>query len=159
MKNLFLLLLTLFLVVSCIQQDEFDKTEKEGLLNSLTFKKNDNSQLKGGINVVIFSVYIGRASRNCQSGWGFCNFEWFPLVNGDDGGYETEKKTDSVGNYFEIHFANQIPAGLTDDDLKMIVENTLSTTTDQGEVFTLNAGEYEVDRNLGEFGGYRVYLN
>lgn len=158
MKNLILLPLALLLAFSCNQHDEFDKPEKQELLNSLTFKKIDNSQSKDGVNVVIFSVDIARPSQNCQSGWGFCNFEWFPLVNGDNSGYETEKQSDYVGDYFEIHFANQIPPGLTDEDLKMIVENTLSTTTDQG-VFIINAGEYEVDRNLGEFGGYRIYLN
>lgn len=157
MKNLFLLLLTFFLVVSCNQDETIDQNEKEQLLSTLTFKNDADAQSKGGVNVVIFSVYIGRASQNCQSGWGFCNFEWFPKQGSNV--HNAAKQSDTNGDYFEIHFANEIPFGLTDADLKMTVEDALSTTTNQGEVFTINAGEYDVDRSLGEFGGYRVYLD
>lgn len=62
--------------------------------------------------------------------------------------------------YFEIYFANEIPEGLSDNDLKMIVDEAITAyNSDTGESLTILSGEYNVDRNLGDFGGYKIILD
>lgn len=63
------------------------------------------------------------------------------------------EENDTNGNYFEIHFANEMPEELTDDDLKLIVDKALTAASEEGKSFTINAGDYNVDRSLGEYGG------
>lgn len=149
------------MLFSC-QNDDLQLENKEELLKSITF---DNAELKNlensRVNLVIFEVYIGRASRNCQSGWGLCNFRWFPdFREQDENTVLAKKEIRDNQTYFEIYFANEIPEGLSDNDLKMIVDEAITAyNSDTGESLTILSGEYNVDRNLGDFGGYKIILD
>jgi len=140
--------------ISCSEDENLNKEE---LLNSLRFENNQIDS-KGGVNVVIFEVYIGRASQNCQSGFGFCNFTWFPDFK-DGGSINAQLESNDGENYIEVHFANEIPEGLTDEDLQIIVDDALTASNEQGDSYTIIAGSYQIDRSLGEYGGYKIELN
>lgn len=162
MKNL-LLLFSLIFMFSCNQDEEVNDFQKEDLLKSLVFEDLNDLAFKGKdpVSIVIFEVTIARASKNCKTGFGFCDFTWFPGLkdNMDPNIISVKEELDTNGNYFEIHFANEIPIELSDEDLLLLVDESLTTYNDIGESFTINSGEYLVDRTLGEYGGYKVYLN
>ena len=148
------------------EQKDLDKSE---LLESLTFDSyQENEQDVEKLNIIIFRVQLHRASRDCLRGFGFCDFEWFPDFKQKSGDSDfqvtgrsilAKKQNNQTESYIEIHLANQIPAELSDSDLELIIEESLSTTIEDNNIITIESGIYNVDRTLGEYGGYRIILN
>jgi len=172
MKKIILMLgiLTLSTVNSCTSSND-EIAETKNFTESQIAKKVNlvsnkiDASLQNKINIVVFEVYIGRSSQNCLRGWGFCRFTWFPLVNDSDGEIADsdkllvqEQKDSLQRKYFEIHAGSEVPADIPDSELSLIVDNDMTTYAKDGERVTLKTGTYLFDRNIGEYGGYRVYL-
>lgn len=125
------------------------------------------------VNIGIFEVTIHRASKSCTSGFGFCNFEWFPgepdippfkmpdIPKEQDEylGRRTVVVFKNIGEenyYFDVYATEYIEEEFPD----LIVDDNL-IAIQQGEMdsnLTIRAGVYSFDRNIGEFGGYRIPL-
>lgn len=98
-----------------------------------------------------------------------CDFEWFPdfkrTSSNPGSDYQLPENSilvfeqqDDTGNYFEVHFAEQIHPSLSDTDLDLIIDESLATTVEDDSILTINSGVYKVDRELGEYGGYKIRI-
>lgn len=188
MKNYFILLIGLVLLVSCSQHIitvSDSESNPEDVMRYLSFKKvRDFSQVTrtdtdpnvdeiGGddLTVIICSWDgWGRTSKNCR-GFGLCHFEWFPEAHKDQhiesaDYFAAEVKSDSLGNkYMDIVLTEPIP--LTDTDgLEMpclaIDEDIFGECEELdpliNDTIIVEEGMYPFNYNLGLYGGYRLNI-
>lgn len=135
--------------------------------------KDDKDPVKNeDVNIGIFSVRIARASKDCASGFGLCDFKWFPgnpnseviqLIDSDSlykNSFRIQRDTE--GNKFVDLELLERPKGLDVCKLQpVVVEDQLesfSTINGKEEKMTVQKGVYSFDSSIGKFGGYRVPL-
>lgn len=193
MKKIYLLAIALLSLASCQQEDiatngmysdEFMSKLKFNTVNlaetragfkdglEQTTKNDGDEAIKNeDINTGIFSVRIARASRGCLSGFGFCDFKWFPKKYDKnveelkenhlyDNSFRIQK--DASGNKFvDLELAEK-PVGLDISKLQpLVVEEQLesfNTVDGKEEEMTVPQGTYSFDSSIGNFGGYRIPL-
>lgn len=176
MKNLgiYSLVVLSSLLFSCnndeVEKQTSEKYTSENVTNfiKLTGDNPDNSnkfkrELIGGdeVNVVIFKVRIARASTGCTRGLGFCDFEWFPDLKKSLKMNEIDVKLSEVNEsgktgYTYIYSENELPADLPKELLEIKVDNDIETIKRKGISAKISAGEYEFDKNIGKYGGYKI---
>lgn len=165
-KSIFwtLVVLTGFSLMNCTGRDETNLVKESNPSNKVSLVSNKiSNNLNNRVNVIIFSVNIGRASQGCLRGWGFCNFEWFPLINPDaplptDKLLVEEKISTQNERFFEIQAGSPVPGDVTAQELELIVDSDMTTQVN-GTNVTLKKGTYHYDYSIGQYGGYRVTLN
>jgi len=210
-KNLFIMAAALSLTVSACQQvdmespmkaqvmtqDEFaaglklvDVSERiAGLKNTgvtrstplLDTKVDPIDTHVDGVSIVICSWKWHRKSRNCKSGFGICDFVWFPHLSKDlgnqelyDNSYESETNTDIVqcdnssliefdvdGNPFmEVQLAKSIDVATPDSISTLVIdEDVVSDQADDlGRYFIMKKGSYCYNPSIGQNGGYHINM-
>lgn len=151
--------------------------DEDSVASRLSFKKISNEEIitKSGskdASAVIVRIEFdefGRTSRNCK-GWGLCNYEiiWFPkdesksLVTNNDYRYSFPIFHDTNMNrfYIEILLDKPVPNDLPLDDFPLKVDELMvldSYKIFNKDLFILN-GDYRFNRNLGDYGGFVIYL-
>lgn len=170
MKKTFLFLVcSLFAIAitsSCSSEGDVPIYNEENIDKFVELGNNEipSSVENSKIDVVIFSVTIHRPKRDCLRGLGFCKFEWFPSIESAKisskvaGTRNLVLKSDSEGDFVEIFVSKPIPNDIPSNLLNLVVEKELETTTINGDIFKIEAGNYPYDKNLGDFGGYKIYL-
>ncbi len=164
MKKLFLVAASIA-IISCSDRAEYVSQENSVLKVNPTKVER---RKPGYIFIGIFEVTIHRASRNCTSGFGFCDFEWFPDINppvippftfpdlGDVGGRRTvDVHKDGNGRYFfdvdATTAVEEAPDLIVDQDIMAKKEGEIT--------LIIKAGSYSFDPSIDEFGAYRIYLS
>lgn len=190
MKKFYLFAIALLSLASCQQEDiatngmysddfmaklEFNTVKVAGTRaegKQATNKNNEVIKNNEDLDICIFSVRIARASRNCLSGFGFCDFVWFPKQPENDVEKLIESnplyknsfriQRDKGGNKFVDLELSKKPAGLDISKLQpLVVEENLesfSTVNEKEEKMTVPKGSYSFDSSIGKFGGYRIPL-
>lgn len=136
------------------------KSLEGGLLDT-----NSNEPKPPKADLIIFEVKIARASQRCLTGWGFCDFKWFPMLKNS---MNTSNSFNSVlveakkekGDYvFYLYVTNPV-SDINSSDLNLVVDEDLVVEEQNGlpKSFTLRAGTYSYDASIGEYGGYRIIL-
>lgn len=157
-KNFLTLLvaLSVFLIHSCTVREDIptentlsDKAQKVNLVsNKITNDANSR------VYVIIFSVNLGRASQGFLRSWGFCNFQWFPLVAGEpvpqDQLLVEQLETVDHQKYFEVQSNSAVPSDATSQELDLIVDANMSTLVN-AETVTLKMGTYHYDYSIGQY--------
>lgn len=175
--------MALLTVTSCSEDDKpatVSSYDENTIAKQLRFvdistriaNKQGNTRVKArGITIIIVEWdEWGRASKNC-GGWGLCNANWFPQFKrtaqksrnvSTNGGATLLEFDGSLSKYYiDILLAETPPAEIPiealtlkiDENFELNVKNAISKN------LTFNQGDYSYDNSLGEFGGYRIYLD
>ncbi|RUT71794.1 hypothetical protein D0817_03665 [Flavobacterium cupreum] len=136
---------------------------------------------EGDIIIVQWDEW-GRASKNC-GGWGLCNAEWFPIEeapidppiievpelegksskqysvpqNGGSTILEFDAKTNK--HYIDILLAESVPSDIPGSAITFKIDKDFSLNLKSGKNLVFHSGNYTYDKSLGDFGGYRIYLD
>lgn len=176
LKLTFILLIMLGSLNSCNSDETSSIFDENTVAERLSFvdvnsriKNNKSLQSKIQTDIIIVTWdEWGRASKDC-GGWGLCNADWFPSAqkgtfskNNNNGG-ATILEFDSNTNkyYIDILLADSVPSDIPlnaitlkiDKDFELNVQEVISKR------LTFNQGDYPFSTTLGEFGGYRIYLD
>ena len=138
-------------------------------VNTRISGKQNNTQAKALLKIIIVRWdEWGRASKQCR-GWGLCNAEWFPKTkkqaqkNTSTNGSATLLEFDNSLNkyYIDILLAETPPSEIPSDALTLKIDKNfeLDVQSEISQNLTFNQGDYPYDSSLGEFGGYRIYLD
>jgi len=168
--------MALLTVTSCSEDNEVNSFDENAIAKQLSFVDVDtriaNKQSKGTqsrFKIIIVSWdEWGRASRQCR-GWGLCNADWFPSAqrraqkSTSTNGSATLLELDNSLNkyYIDILLAETPPSEIPTDALTLKIDENfeLNVKSEISQNLTFNQGDYPYDDSLGEFGGYRVYLD
>ena len=118
---------------------------------------------KARITIVTWDEW-GRASKQCH-GWGLCNANWWPLVEGTPANGETatllEKNVSTNRYYIDLLLAQPVPSDISVEELTFKIDQDFVLDIDQeiGKDLTFNQGNYVFESSLGDYGGYRIYLD
>jgi hypothetical protein len=153
--------------ISLYDENSIAKQLKFIDVNNRIANIHDKTQGKAMVKIIIVRWdEWGRKKKNC-AGWGLCNAEWFPDLKkansiSSNGGATLLEFDDNLKKYYiDILLAEtpsaEIPTDLLtlkiDENFELEVESIISQN------LTFNQGEYFYDSTLGEFGGYRIYLD
>ena len=171
---IFMALLT---VTSCSDDNETTSTyDENSIAKQLSFVDVDtritNKQIKGTQSRVKIIIVRwdewGRAKRECK-GWGLCNADWFPQFNRTvqkstsmNGSATLLEFDDSLNKYYiDILLAETPPAEIPTEALTLKIDENFELEVEDAisQNLTFNQGDYGYDGSLGEFGGYRIYLD
>jgi len=109
----------------------------------------------------------GREKKDCE-GFGLCKAKWFPERNravldpvGENGCasiLEFDERNSKY--YFDIVLADYPPPSIPDSALSLIVDYdiVLDLNGEIGKDLIIKRGDYNYDRTLNVYGGYRIYL-
>lgn len=178
LKIILAILLPLGVYTSCNSDDtslvEFDENTIAKRLSFVDINtrianiKNKQSLAKATLIIVEWDEW-GRKARNCD-GWGLCNADWFPQFNKSVGqksntsnGAKTILEYDSniEKYYIDILLADTVPSDIPLEALTLKIDEKfeLDVQAAISRNLTFNEGDYPFNNNLGEFGGYRIYLD
>lgn len=110
----------------------------------------------------------GRSALDCD-GWGLCDavIEWFPEADEkttyvSDYNYSFPVDYDNTKSqfYVEILLDEPVPEDIPIDDYPIRVDDEISLNTKEAlnEDLKIAINSYYFDETLGEFGGFRIYL-
>ena len=173
----FSILLFLFIgitITSCEKDETTKQIDENQISKNLTFidinSRLESYGLKEGVIIVQWNEW-GRKKKDCD-GWGLCNAEWFPAPeekssglistnpNGGSSILEYNPSTDQY--YIDILLAAALPDIYTIDDVTLIVDEEielLNINTVISRNLSIPIGDYTLNNSLGNFGGYRIYLD
>ena len=193
MKKIYFLALAVFSLMSCQQEELTSKgMYSDDFMSKLKFKtiiteepnktrgvpedgpsqsQNDEvpEEPQNDISIIIFSVRIARPSLDCNKGFGFCNFRWFPILKE----FKAEQarrsdlyensfivQVDAQGNKFvDVELAESSSTLDTKKLQPLVVEEQLesyATVNNKEELMVVPKGTYQFNSSIGEFGGYRI---
>ncbi|MEN2400945.1 hypothetical protein GKZ90_0014260 [Flavobacterium sp. MC2016-06] len=141
---------------------------------------------EGDIIIVQWDEW-GRASKNC-GGWGLCNAEWFPIealppleeippideipqlegkssktnILSSTGGSTILEFDSKINKYYiDILLAESAPTDISASSLTFKIDKDfpLDLKSKIGKDLVFHNGSYLFDKSLGNFGGYRIYLD
>tara|TARA_B110000114_G_scaffold78488_1_gene83171 strand:+ start:188 stop:733 length:546 start_codon:yes stop_codon:yes gene_type:complete len=169
--------MALLTVTSCSEDNEaVNSYDENAIAKQLSFVDVDtriaNKQSKGiqsRVKIIIVSWdEWGRASRLCR-GWGLCNADWFPYFKrtaqkstSTNGGATLLEFDDSLNKfYIDILLAETPPTEIPTEALTLKIDENFELEVEDAisQNLTFNQGDYSYDDSLGEFGGYRIYLD
>jgi len=173
---LYYLCLTLIVVLSCSNEENIQEFDENSIAKSLVFKEVEINQTER-MNSKKRFVFVGwdewgRKKKDCR-GWGLCNAKWFYCEdeNGNTVPCGNENRSTN-GHYSLLEFDNAInsyyidilldaPSPLPDESLTLKIDESfvVNTLPAIGKDLTFNEGDYLFDRNMGDFGGIRIYLD
>lgn len=131
----------------------------------------DNVQLKSEPEPVIFAITIdewGRSSQDCDS-WGLCNFDCCLFCCVDDDfnivDCDSEEPVDNSGLIYcdpetsEGKLIIKLNPSYTEQEEAIINESIFYVDTNlENDDFIIHKGDYLFDENIGEYGGYNLYV-
>lgn len=168
------IILNLF-VLSCTKNDDVVPQAQEiDVAKMLRFidvtantgKDSNVARITDPFTIVTWDEW-GRASKKC-AGWGLCNADWFPGWKtstrpiSKNGGAAILEFDQTVNKYFiDLLLAEQAPSSIPAESFTLFIDIdfTLNVTSVVGRDLIFAAGKYNLDNSLGDFGGYRIYLN
>lgn len=172
------------ILISCNQNEEISIFNENSIAKELKFEKinlkvNKNSptlKAKKKLIIVSWSEW-GRKSKNC-GGWGLCEANWFYCVDEDDQEVpckdesKSAKSTQNKGlsvilqyntlkekYYIEMLLSEPTDIPINFLSLKIDYSFDIKTKGAIGKNLTFRKGDYRFNTGLGEFGGYRVFLD
>jgi len=150
--NIFILLLSMTLIsIACVEREGLiannDKTSSAAIDNGM-FNKGKPAL------AVDFTFTLGRKSKRCQ-GFGVCEIVFLGLViiEGPEkpkASIEETERGDFVAKFFLTEGINP-----PEEDTNLYIDEDMTESYD-GYEYTIKAGVYPLDINLGEFGGYLI---
>lgn len=189
MKNLKILIVLIMSITifSCNESDEsIEKLsiEENEISSLLSFKSIDFDELstsKKWCGHIVSWDEWGRKRKNC-GGWGLCNASWFescPQQVGEgeekniknkiqklksSNGFATKVYVeDSSGrNFIILPLKTALPPTIDIDDISLKIDEDIVLKTENsslGRNLTFRSGVYQFNRDIDEFGGYKIYLN
>tara|TARA_R110001583_G_scaffold153501_1_gene305228 strand:- start:1215 stop:1763 length:549 start_codon:yes stop_codon:yes gene_type:complete len=182
MKNLGILAIYTFIafltITSCSNEGTINTIDENTIANRLTFldvserimnAKNEQPSAKTQRDALIVEWdEWGRKSRNC-GGWGLCNANWFPSANkqaqksSTTNGSKTILEYDSsIEKYFiDILLADIVPPEIPIEALTLKIDENFELNVEDAisKNLIFNKGDYLFNTALGEYGGYRIYLD
>lgn len=165
-----LTILSIFLYISC-SEDEDVKVKENSIESQLSFKKINLEELMNSrtwCGTIVEWDEWGRASQDCN-GWGLCNADWFPpcddqqqaqqFEESNNFGVIVEEDLSNSKHYIELYLDQ--PTNLPLESLLLYVDVTIGLNTFEyyGHNHTIEEGIYNFDVNLGNYGGYKIYLD
>lgn len=135
-----------------------------------TSKEGDEVSAEDPFTIIVCSWDWGREKYDCERGFGFCHFKWFPEFKNEIKVPTTSLpdasviETDINGErYTDILLSEEVSLDIQKKLPALTIDKSLSwqDTLDTGEIKTLaiRKGKYRFDPNLGENGGYRVKIH
>lgn len=134
------------------------------------------TKAKGDFYIGIVKWKWHRNSAKCESKFGICDVIWFPnptpplepIKMPTLPVYPTPDHNLSPSTFmlttnnineknelnFEIHM--EIPTNEPEKVIPLVIEDNIYFTDDKNTVYTIKAGEYKFDRNIGPYGGYSI---
>lgn len=155
------LLLLAFIVISCHESAEMDNSELlepvYGKDASITGVINGNSSREDDFYIEA-SGRIHRPKRDCNYGFGLCNWSikvGFRIDEESEPDFTAtiiSNSSNRVSAAFENYFELQLDASLPEEfDTNFYIDEELESSG-----YSLIEGVYELDMEIGEFGGYRI---
>jgi hypothetical protein len=141
--------------------------------------RENDEELDTGSTITITIVTWdewGRKKKQCK-GWGLCNADWFPkdeepkeseqnrsykVLSNELKKYssliEYEKNTDRY--YMDILLSKPLPSDIPTDQIDLVIDEPIELNTKDILSCDLifNNDNYPFLTNLGDYGGYRLYL-
>ncbi len=161
-KIILALLLGMFVVFqSCEKKEQlFDENM---IAERLTFENADFNIDKGPGGILKFTWdEWGRAKKDCD-GWGLCNFTLVPndyKSSSEEYNFSAKLEIDLNDNYyFDIVLAEPVPEDVPIESFPIMIDGLIEV--DSYEIIGQNLsakGEYPFNNEIGEFGGFRIYL-
>jgi len=186
MKNTIKTLVLLFsiILISCNENEEVSTFDENTIAKELKFekinlktKKNSQTLMAKKKLVILSWDEWGRKSKNC-GGWGLCNANWFYCVDENDqevpckdesksakseqtNGLSVLLQYDTLKEKYYIEMLLSEPTEISTDLLSLKIDSSFDVKTKEavGKDLIFKNGDYNFDTSLGEFGGYRVYLD
>lgn len=169
--------MALLTFTSCSKDNETTETyDENAILTQLRFvdvntrianMQNAENQSRIKIIIVEWDEW-GRKKKQCR-GWGLCNADWFPIANrqakrntSTNGSATLLEFDDSLNKYYiDILLADTPPAEIPTEALTLKIDENFELDVEEAisRNLTFNQGDYSYDDSLGEFGGYRIYLD
>lgn len=125
-----------------------------------------------GINIGIVSFGLHTKRSGCLKGFGICDVDWWPWFNGSDPKDKIDQNLrnlcyspltrDGRGNlcfYLLLNDSASISNALV---TRLAVEEDITgyyTDSVFSQSITVVQGDYVYDSNLGQYGGYKVYVD
>ena len=143
--------------------NELKLIKSKNTRNSLDINDESVEDMAENINLVIFRFKIARKSLDCKKGFGVCDFKWFPKENYAEEEESHEElssilEVDDLGNkYMELRLGENVdninmPNFIVDED---VIGSHCENTENE---LIIKQGHYIFDRNIGNFGGYRITI-
>ena len=157
--DIYLTLMTIFaiafttLIFNSCQKEEQLETQLQ--TQPLTSQVNNE---KGKVIITISWDKWGLKKYDCENGAGLCNFKISFEYE------ETEKNTatvysDDKGNLFaKIFVDEELVKQFKNKDHSLHIEENLYSKASNGTVYKIPAGNYELNPEMGKFGGYIIPL-
>jgi hypothetical protein len=169
--------------ISCSKEETSASFDESTIAKKLEFVDiktiiNKKATSKGTPQDSLTADYIvvewdewGRGSKHC-AGWGLCNANWFP--SGQRLSSNTSKKSNITGAatllrydkkkskyYIDILLAKTAPSDIPLDALALKIDSDFNLDVKKAisRNLTFHQGKYSFDSSLGNFGGYRIYLD
>lgn len=173
---------SLLILTSCSKEDSVDLVDsvnEDSIAKELVLvdysKTNLNARNETATNgklIIVRWTEWGRKKRNC-AGWGLCKAHWFFCVdennnqvdcfgrNSNSNGYSTPLQFDETDNRYYVDVLLAEPTTIPEQSLTLKIDENfmLDTSLAIGKDLTFSEGDYVFNRQLGEFGGIRVYLD
>jgi hypothetical protein len=141
-------------------------TKDENLVNFEAIKLTGYSKINEDSKFPfrIFTVTLHRASQDCKSGGGFCDFEWFPDCSVKPNDINSEKANvivyyENNEAFFNVYVATPIDGNISLDNFTYFIDEEIRKTliVDGQKVdILINAGKCNYNPTIGEFGGFNV---
>lgn len=155
---------------SC-DNEEVMSVENENMHEKVTMSSPPK---EGSIGLIIVKFDIGRESKDCEK-LGFCNVTWFPGFDNDqpikdfmptipppryiasNSTVEARFSDDNVKPNNELTFDIYFDRAVTSLDVEpFIIDQDLEIVGLDKTVYTIKAGIFEYDKNIGPYGGYSI---
>lgn len=166
-KLLILIILPIIVLSSCSEKEELSRNLKpadELKIAGIYDNPKYNEILESKPPIIIIIIRIHTNYPQCTQGVGICDIVFLGME------IWTNEKTDTGEGDREVYapiitednkewiylYYDEDISEYSDSDLIFTVAQELDFTNEEGSKVTIPAGVYEVDRNLGDFGGYKI---
>lgn len=164
------LVISTVVAISCSKEISSSGIDENTIAKRLTFV-NVNARIKAKeflqkrIPIVIVEWdEWGRGSKDCR-GWGLCNANWFPDSRNNEttNGGATLLEFDNTNNkyYIDILLEKPVPDDLPKEAITIKIDTDFMLNVEKiiSKNLIFHQGEYPFNSALGQFGGYRIYLD
>jgi hypothetical protein len=159
MRKIATLIALAFISIGCNNQNDLlENSPKKELSENFILKKQSSNEKVDGAGIDI-TITLGRVSRNCH-GFGICELTIGIVIIGEPKPPKlpreipAEIEQDVNGKYFsKIELNQNVDSNIYDTNF--YIEEDLAISY-ENKTYIIKKGIYELNSNIGKFGGYKL---